>query len=77
MDTSPAVYEEDKHYHPYHSSSLTPGPLKHLMEIHSLISADLCCVRKGAQLLTKPFFFAICFFSVEEEPNDTALQYFS
>lgn len=41
------------------------------MEVCSLISADLLCVRKGAQLRTKPFFFAVAFLAEEEKSQMT------
>lgn len=44
------------------------------MEVCILIPADLLCVRKGVQLPSKPFLFAIAFLA-KEEPNDTAHQY--
>lgn len=61
MATFPTACKEGKRYSPYRSSSLTPGSLKHLTAICSLISADSLCVRKGAQLPQSFFFF---FFSL-------------
>lgn len=75
MDTFPTMYKKPKCHDPYDSSSYDSFHDPWLMEVCSVIPADSLCVRKGAQLPSKPFLFAIAFLA-KEEPNDTAHQNF-